>query len=88
MCGASMQRYWNADRGWCYDVLDGPDGNDISLRPNQLFAVGLPASALDDDQARAIVDVCASRLGRRSACARSHPRIRRIAAATAGPGDP
>jgi glycogen debranching enzyme len=62
MCGASMQRYWNADRGWCYDVLDGPDGNDISLRPNQLFAVGLPASALDDDQARAIVDVCASRL--------------------------
>jgi len=62
LCGASMQRYWNADRGWCYDVLDGSDGNDISLRPNQLFAVSLPASALGDEQARAIVDVCASRL--------------------------
>jgi predicted glycogen debranching enzyme len=59
---AAMQRFWNAERGWCYDVLDGPEGDDISLRPNQLFTVSLFASAFDDDRARAIVDVCASRL--------------------------
>jgi glycogen debranching enzyme len=59
---AAMERFWNAERGWCYDVLDGPDGNDASLRPNQLFTVSLFASAFDDDRARAIVDVCAARL--------------------------
>jgi len=58
----AMERFWNAERGWCYDVLDGPDGDDISLRPNQLFTVSLFASAFDDRRARAIVDVCAARL--------------------------
>jgi predicted glycogen debranching enzyme len=57
-----MQRYWNAQRGYCYDVLDGPGGDDPSLRPNQLFAVALPASAFDADKTRAIVDVCAAQL--------------------------
>jgi len=61
-CGRAMQRYWDPSRGWCYDVLDGPDGDDAALRPNQLFAVALPASAFDAARARAIVDVCASRL--------------------------
>ena len=60
--GAAMERFWNAERGWCYDVLDGPGGDDLSLRPNQLFTVSLFASAFDDDRARAIVDVCAARL--------------------------
>jgi glycogen debranching enzyme len=59
---ASMQRFWNAERGWCYDVLDGPNGDDATFRPNQLFAVSLPASAFDTMRARAIVDACASRL--------------------------
>jgi hypothetical protein len=29
--------------GYCYDVIDSPDGNDPALRPNQIFAVSLPA---------------------------------------------
>ena len=59
---ASFERFWSAEHGWCYDVLDGPDGNDPSLRPNQLFAVALPIEVLDAPRCRAIVDVCASRL--------------------------
>jgi len=55
-------RFWNADRGYCFDVLDGPDGNDPSLRPNQLFAVSLPESPLAPEQQRQVVDVCARRL--------------------------
>jgi predicted glycogen debranching enzyme len=35
-------RFWNAKAGYCYDVLDTPEGNDASLRPNQIFAVSLP----------------------------------------------
>jgi len=60
--GASMERFWDAARGRCFDVLDGPHGDDAALRPNQLFAVALPAGPFDAARARAIVDVCASRL--------------------------
>ena len=58
----SFERFWSAEHGWCYDVIDGPDGADASLRPNQIFAVSLPIGVLDDARRRAIVDVCASRL--------------------------
>lgn len=57
-----MERFWDATRGWCADVLDGPSGDDWSLRPNQLFTVSLSATAFDVTRARSIVDVCAARL--------------------------
>lgn len=55
-------RFWDDAAQCCYDVLDGPDGNDASLRPNQLFAVSLPHSPLPPDRQRAVVDVCAAQL--------------------------
>ncbi|MHB8618073.1 MAG: amylo-alpha-1,6-glucosidase, partial [Chloroflexota bacterium] len=55
-------RYWNASGGCLFDVLDGPEGNDASLRPNQVFAVALPFAALFGDRAKAVVDVVAARL--------------------------
>lgn len=59
---ASFARFWNNRLGYCYDVLDGPSGHDASLRPNQLFAVSLPASPLEASQARSVVDACARHL--------------------------
>ena len=56
---AGFERFWNAGAGYCFDVLDGPDGNDASLRPNQLLAVALPEPLLDDVRRRAVVDTCA-----------------------------
>ena len=55
-------RFWNAEAGYLYDVLDGPEGDDASLRPNQLFAVSLAHSPLPPDLQRAVVDVCAAHL--------------------------
>ncbi len=55
-------RFWNDDAGYLYDVLDGPDGPDPALRPNQLFAVSLPHSPLDEAQQRAVVDACTRHL--------------------------
>ena len=52
-------RFWNAEQGYCYDVVDGPDGDDPVLRPNQLFAVSLAYSPLTGAQQRAVVDACA-----------------------------
>jgi predicted glycogen debranching enzyme len=55
-------RFWNEAAGYCYDVLDGPKGDDPALRPNQLFAVSLPHSPLTSQQQRAVVDACARHL--------------------------
>jgi glycogen debranching enzyme len=55
----SFGRFWNAERGCCFDVLDGPAGNDPAIRPNQLFAVALAPELLAPERARCVVDVCA-----------------------------
>jgi predicted glycogen debranching enzyme len=34
-------RFWYERGGYLYDVIDGPEGNDPSLRPNQLYAISL-----------------------------------------------
>jgi predicted glycogen debranching enzyme len=56
------ERFWFAAGGYLYDVVDGPQGNDESLRPNQIFAVSLRHAVLDDDRARSVVDACARHL--------------------------
>jgi predicted glycogen debranching enzyme len=60
--GRGFDRFWNPGAGFCYDVIDGPDGHDASLRPNQIFAVSLPASPLPAERQRQVVDVCARHL--------------------------
>lgn len=59
---AGFVRFWNEAAGYCYDVLDGPEGDDPALRPNQLLAVSLPHSPLTAQQQRAVVDTCARQL--------------------------
>lgn len=55
------ERFWNADRGCLYDVIDcdhRPGAVDGSLRPNQILAIGgLPMPLLEGERARAVVDV-------------------------------
>jgi predicted glycogen debranching enzyme len=65
----NFSRFWNAELGYCYDVLDGLDGDDMSLRPNQIFAVSLPngqaahwPTLFNQSQQRCIVDICAQKL--------------------------
>src|SRR5258705_7720179 len=59
----SFQKFWNPQRGCCYDVIDVPGlGNDALLRPNQIFAVALPVSPLTLEQQKDVVDVCAKYL--------------------------
>ena len=74
---AGFARYWNESLGYCHDVLDGPEGDDPALRPNQIFAVSLPESPLAPARQKAIVDACARALvtshGLRS-LAPDHPR--------------
>jgi predicted glycogen debranching enzyme len=76
---AGFERFWNESGGFCYDVVDGPDGNEDSLRPNQIFAVSLPESPLSPERQRQVVNTCARHLltsfGLRS-LALTHPQYR------------
>jgi predicted glycogen debranching enzyme len=58
---ANFHRFWNAERGCLFDVIDVDGGveHDASLRPNQILAVSLPYCALPGGQMRAVVDCCA-----------------------------
>jgi glycogen debranching enzyme len=56
------KRFWYEPGGYLYDVVDGPQGNDDSLRPNQIIAAALPDCPLDGPQRRAVVDVVAAQL--------------------------
>jgi predicted glycogen debranching enzyme len=55
-------RFARPDGPGLYDVVDGPGGDDASLRPNQLLAVALPNGPLDPGTARAVVEVCSRSL--------------------------
>ena len=46
--GASFnRRFWNPDTGCLFDVVDGPDGDDPKVRPNQIFSISLTHPVLD-----------------------------------------
>jgi glycogen debranching enzyme len=57
-----FERFWNAEAGHCYDVIDGPGGDDDALRPNQIFAVSLAESPLALERQRQVVDACGRHL--------------------------
>ncbi|MBT6146858.1 MAG: glycogen debranching protein [Gemmatimonadetes bacterium] len=51
------RRFWNEDRHCLYDLVDGPNGDDAAIRPNQLLALSLPVAVVDDKHARQILTV-------------------------------
>ena len=46
------KRFWYEDGGYLYDVIDGPEGEDASLRPNQLYAIALVDDLIPRDRAQ------------------------------------
>ncbi len=56
------ERFWCAEHGYLYDVIDGPNGLDSRCRPNQLLAFSLEHPILDTGRWRAILDVVTQRL--------------------------
>lgn len=50
------RQFWNESAGCLYDVVDG-EMKDGSIRPNQIFAVSLAHSMLDDKKAGKVVEV-------------------------------
>ncbi len=59
---SAQERFWFADGGYCYDVVDAPQGDDPSLRPNQVIALGLVYPLIDGEPARRALDVVTAKL--------------------------
>ncbi|MDR0493799.1 MAG: glycogen debranching enzyme N-terminal domain-containing protein [Nitrososphaerota archaeon] len=55
-CQSFNEKYWNSKYGCLYDVLE-PNRVDVSIRPNQIFAVSLDYTMLNKETSRRIVDV-------------------------------
>jgi predicted glycogen debranching enzyme len=55
---AGFARFIRPDGQGLHDVIDGPDGIDDRIRPNQIFAVSLPHSPLGVDDQRHVVETC------------------------------
>jgi len=51
-------RFVRADGQGLHDVIDGPDGIDDRIRPNQILAVSLPHSPIGVDDQRRVVETC------------------------------
>jgi predicted glycogen debranching enzyme len=59
---STQLRYWFVDGGYAYDVVDGPGGDDPSLRPNQVIAFALIYPLIDGERARAALEVVSRKL--------------------------
>ncbi|MFT7585601.1 MAG: putative glycogen debranching enzyme [Cellvibrionaceae bacterium] len=58
----SFSRFWYSPENYCYDVIDGPNGPETHLRPNQLLAISLSYSPLQPEQQKLVLDRCAKQL--------------------------
>ncbi len=56
------RRFWNPARNCLFDVVDGEDGDDARLRPNQLFAICLDHPVLERGRWQAVLDAVAREL--------------------------
>jgi 4-alpha-glucanotransferase len=59
---AGFRRFVRSDGLGLFDVLDTPEGDDSTFRPNQIFAVSLTHSPLDQADQASIVAVVGDRL--------------------------
>ena len=56
------KRFWMADKGYLYDVIDGENGDSTACRPNQVLAVSLDHPVLDPSRWKSMLDVVEKRL--------------------------
>ncbi|HEV3095639.1 MAG TPA: amylo-alpha-1,6-glucosidase, partial [Candidatus Dormibacteraeota bacterium] len=59
---SAQLRFWFGDGRHCYDVVDGPEGDDPSLRPNQVIALSLVYPLIEGDRTRQVLATVSERL--------------------------
>ncbi len=56
------ERFWFSEGGYLYDVVDGPDGDDRSCRPNQILGISLRHPVLEERYWERVVDIVRRKL--------------------------
>jgi predicted glycogen debranching enzyme len=56
------RRFWNEEKGFLFDVVDGKQGDDPACRPNQIFAVSLTHPILDPSRWQPVLDTVRRKL--------------------------
>jgi predicted glycogen debranching enzyme len=56
------KRFWMADKGFLYDVIDGENGDSPLCRPNQLLAISLDHPVLERSRWESVLNVVQTRL--------------------------
>ncbi len=73
------RRFWYEKGGYLYDVVDGENGADAAIRPNQIFAISLPHPVLEHQHwepvMKVVTDTLLTPVGLRS-LAPGHPDYR------------
>jgi predicted glycogen debranching enzyme len=57
-----QKRFWYAEGNYLYDVVDGENGDDHSLRPNQILAISLDHPILDQEKWQRVLEVVKTNL--------------------------
>lgn len=58
----SLQKFWNAKRGYLYDVIDPEGVRDGRVRPNAVLALSLSHCAFSGEQGRRVMELARERL--------------------------
>jgi predicted glycogen debranching enzyme len=56
------KRFWYEDGQYLYDCIDGPNGDDPAIRPNQVLAISLPRAVLDRQRWEPVMNVVTEEL--------------------------
>jgi predicted glycogen debranching enzyme len=56
------RRFWYLDGGYLFDVVDGENGDDPALRPNQILAIALSHPVLDESRWGPVFEVVREKL--------------------------
>jgi predicted glycogen debranching enzyme len=54
---AFVEKFWNSEMGCLFDVVSGESEKDTCVRPNQIIAVSLDFTILDDVKRERVVDI-------------------------------
>ncbi|MBI3536877.1 MAG: hypothetical protein HY070_04885 [Chloroflexi bacterium] len=58
----AFERFWFAEGGYLYDVIDAPNGDAAALRPNQLFALSLANDLVTRARGESILQIVTTEL--------------------------
>ncbi len=62
VCNSFNKKFWMKEECYLYDVIEGEEGNDKVIRPNQIFAISLPHPVLEHQYWNDVLNIVKDKL--------------------------